>query len=132
VGQIKPPKWAKYSCQTQLGRIKRFGQARRTVDMLNLVYHDTQDEKVYQVLSRRMQNRYDIFGGLPDTIEDDWIESVEKLEDMMDEYIHLRQRARDVFEMRYQETIDPNKDRWELCSRVLARRDVVDRLSAPW
>ena len=46
--------------------------------------------------------------------------------------IHIRQQARDVFEMRYQETIDPDKDRWELCSRVLARRDVLDRLSTPW
>jgi hypothetical protein len=42
------------------------------------------------------------------------------------------QQARDVFEMRYQETVDPDKDRWELCSSVLARRDVVDRLSIPW
>ena len=25
-----------------------------------------------------------------------------------------------------------NKDRWELCSQVLSRRDVVDRLSLPW
>jgi SNF2 family DNA or RNA helicase len=124
--------WNPARLEQRLGRIKRLGQPRRTVDMLNLVYHDTQDEEVYQVLSRRMKDRYDIFGGLPDTIEDDWIESVEKLEDMMDEYIHLRQRARDVFEVRYQETIDPDKDRWELCSRVLARRDVVDRLSAPW
>jgi SNF2 family DNA or RNA helicase len=124
--------WNPSRLEQRLGRIKRFGQARRTVDMLNLVYHDTQDEKVYQVLSRRMKDRYDIFGGLPDTIEDDWIETVEKLEEMMDEYIHLRQKARDVFELRYQETIDPDKDRWELCSRVLARRDVVDRLSVPW
>jgi hypothetical protein len=50
---------------------KRIGQSRQTVDMLNLGYHETQDEKVYQVLSRRMKDRYDIFGGLPDTIEDD-------------------------------------------------------------
>ena len=70
--------------------------------------------------------------GPEDTIEDEWIETVETLEEMMDEYIHLRKKARDVFEMRYQETIDPDKDRWELCSRVLARRDVVDRLSVPW
>lgn len=124
--------WNPSRLEQRLGRIKRFGQARRTVDMLNLVYHDTQDEKVYQVLSRRMRDRYDIFGGLPDTIEDEWIESVEKLDEMMDEYIHLRQKARDVFEVRYQETIDPDKDRWELCSRVLSRRDVVDRLSKPW
>lgn len=124
--------WNPARLEQRLGRIKRFGQARRTVDMLNLVYDETQDEKVYKVLSRRMKDKYDIFGGLPDTIEDEWIESVEKLEEMMDQYIHLRQRARDVFEMKYQETIDPDKDRWELCSRVLSRRDVVDRLSVPW
>ena len=124
--------WNPARLEQRLGRIKRFGQARRTVDMLNLVYHDTQDEKVYQVLSRRMKDRYDILGGLPDTIEDDWTESVEKLEEMMDEYIHLRQKAHDVFAIRYKESIDPDKDRWELCSKVLARRDVVDRLSVPW
>jgi CRISPR/Cas system endoribonuclease Cas6 (RAMP superfamily) len=118
--------------EQRLGRIKRFGQARQTVDMLNLVYHGTQDERVYQALSRRMKERYDIFGGLPDTIEDDWIESVEKLEVMMDEYIHLRQQAQNVFEMRYEQTIDPDENRWELCARVLARRDVVERLSEPW
>ncbi|MCA0313162.1 MAG: phospholipase D-like domain-containing protein [Candidatus Melainabacteria bacterium] len=124
--------WNPSRLEQRLGRIKRFGQVRRVVDMLNLVYHETQDEKVYRALSRRMKDRYDIFGGLPDTIEDDWIETVEKLDEMMDKYIHLRQKARDVFEIRYQETIDPDKDRWELCSRVLSRRDVVDRLSLPW
>jgi hypothetical protein len=47
----------------------------------------------------------------------------------MNEYIHLRQNARDVFEPRYKETIDPEKHRWEHCSRVLSHRVVVDRLS---
>lgn len=124
--------WNPSRLEQRLGRIKRFGQARQTVDMLNLVYHETQDEKVYGVLSRRMKDRYDIFGGLPDTIEDEWIENIELLEDKMDQYIHLRQRTRDVFEIRYQETIDPDKDRWELCSRVFSRRDIVDKLSAAW
>jgi hypothetical protein len=124
--------WNPARLEQRLGRIKRFGQARRTVDMLNLVYHATQDEKVYEVLSQRMRDRYDIFGGLPDTIEDEWIDNIEELEGMMDEYIHLRKKARDVFEIRYQETIDPDRDRWELCARVLSRRDIVDRLSMPW
>jgi superfamily II DNA or RNA helicase len=124
--------WNPSRLEQRLGRIKRLGQTRRTVDMLNLVYHDTQDEKVYRALSQRMKDRYDIFGGLPDTIDDDWIESIEKLEAMMDEYIHLRQQARNAFEIRYEESVDPQKDRWELCSRVLSRRDVVERLSEPW
>ena len=79
-----------------------------------------------------LKDNFDLFGGLLEIIEDDWIETVEQLDAMMDKYVHLRKKARDVFEMRYQETIDPDKDRWELCSRVLARRDVVDRLSIPW
>ena len=87
---------------------------------------------MYEAVSRRMKDHYDIFGGLPDTIEDEWIENIEKLEEMMDQYIHLRQQARNVFEMPYQETIDPDKDQWELCARVLSRRDVVDKLSMPW
>jgi superfamily II DNA or RNA helicase len=124
--------WNPSRLEQRLGRIKRFGQARRTVDMLNLVYHDTQDEKVYQVLSRRLKDQFDLFGGLPDTIEDDWIESVEKLEAMMDTYLHLRHKNRDVFELRYKDTIDPDTNRWELCSRVLARKDVVEKLSESW
>ena len=75
--------WNPARLEQRLGRIKRFGQARRTVDMLNLVYHDTQDEQVYQVISRRLKDRFDIFGVLPDTIEDDWIERVERLETMI-------------------------------------------------
>jgi superfamily II DNA/RNA helicase len=124
--------WNPSRLEQRLGRIKRFGQARRSVDMLNLVYHGTQDEKIYSVLSRRMKDRFDIFGGVPDTIEDEWIDNEEKLEEMMNEYIHLRQNARNAFEMRYKETIDPDRNRWELCSRVLARKDVVEKLSESW
>jgi len=124
--------WNPSRLEQRLGRIKRIGQARRNVDMLNLVYHDTQDEEIYRALSRRLKDKFDIFGSLPDTIEDEWIENIERLDALMDEYIHLRQQARKTFELRYKETIDPDKNRWELCSRVLARKDVVDKLSESW
>jgi superfamily II DNA or RNA helicase len=124
--------WNPSRLEQRLGRIKRFGQARRTVDMLNLVYHETRDEDVYMALSRRMKDRFDIFGGLPDVIEADWIESQQTLEEQMDRYMHLRQRARDVFEMKYAGTINPDANRWELCSRVLSRQDVSERLARPW
>lgn len=124
--------WNPSRLEQRLGRIKRFGQTRRSVDMLNLVYRQTRDEKVYQVLSRRLKDKFDLFGGLPDTIEDEWIEDIERLDALMDEYLHLRQRAKNAFEVRYQQTIDPDQNRWELCSRVLARKDVVEKLSESW
>lgn len=124
--------WNPSRLEQRLGRIKRFGQSRHSVDMLNLVYHDTRDEKVYQVLSRRLRDKFDIFGGLPDTIDDDWINDIEQLDSKMDEYMHLRRKARDAFELRYKETVDPDENRWELCSRVLSRTDVLAKLSEAW
>ena len=124
--------WNPSRLEQRLGRIKRLGQIRRTVDMLNLVYHETQDEIIYSVLSRRLKDKFDIFGGLPDTIEDDWIENIEKLEEMMDKYMHLRKQAQNVFELRYQDNIDPDHNRWELCAKVLSRKDVVEKLSEAW
>ncbi|NJD03472.1 MAG: DEAD/DEAH box helicase [Ruminiclostridium sp.] len=124
--------WNPSRLEQRLGRIKRIGQVRRNVDMLNLVYNNTQDEKIYQVLSRRLKDKYDIFGRLPDTIEDEWIENIEKLEEMMDKYIHLREQAKNVFELRNQTSILPNEQKWELCSKVLSRKDILERLSMPW
>jgi len=124
--------WNPSRLEQRLGRIKRFGQARKTVDMLNLVYHETQDEKIYTVLSERLKDTYDIFGSLPDTIEDEWIEDVEKLAERMDIYIHERKRAQDAFSVKYRTTLDPEANRWELCSEVLSRKDIVKVLSEPW
>jgi len=47
--------------------------------MLNLVNEQTVDEKVYERLSERMRDRYNLFGFLPDTIKDEWIDDIETL-----------------------------------------------------
>ena len=124
--------WNPARLEQRLGRIKRFGQARRTVDMASLVYHDTLDEDIYAALSRRMQDKFDVLGGLPDTLQDEWLDDQRNLADEMDKYISKRKYAHDVFESRYRSTISPDENRWELCSRVLSRKDVNERLSVPW
>ena len=100
--------------------------------MLNLVYSETQDEKVYNVLSDRLRDAYDIFGSLPDTIDDDWIDDEEKLKERMNEYIHERDKAQNAFTVKYRETINPEADLWERCSSVLSRHDILSKLSEPW
>ena len=124
--------WNPSRLEQRLGRIKRFGQTRKDVDMLNLVYHETQDEKVYTVLSERLRDTYDIFGSLPDTIEDDWIADEEHLRERLDSYIHERQNAQNAFSVKYRTSLDPAANKWELCAEVLSRRDIVEILSAPW
>lgn len=126
--------WNPSKLEQRLGRIKRFGQARRTVDMLNLVYAQTRDEKVYSVLSQRLKDKFDIFGSLPDTLDDEWIDDQGKMTAELDKYIERRQAAKNAFEIRYntRESVDPGKERWELCSKVLARGDLVERLNDGW
>jgi superfamily II DNA or RNA helicase len=124
--------WNPSRLEQRLGRIKRFGQQRRSVDMLNLVYAGTRDQVVYDRLSQRMRDRYDIFGSLPDVIEDDWIDDIEHLDDKLSEFIEKRQAARSAFDLRYGDTIDPEGEPWEKCSKVLSRRDLEEALSRGW
>lgn len=124
--------WNPSRLEQRLGRIKRFGQSRSCVDMLNLVYSETQDERVYNVLSERLRDTYDIFGSLPDTIDDEWIEDEEKLKIHMDEYIHERKQTQDAFTLKYRDSLDPEAHLWERCASVLSRRDIVKKMCESW
>ena len=99
--------------------------------MANFVYHGTIDEKVYETLSARMQDRYNIFGTLPDVIEDDWIEDIENLDEKLREFTTKKKQA-NAFDLRYAADVTADEHRWELCERVLARTDVTKRLSRGW
>ena len=124
--------WNPSRLEQRLGRIKRFGQTRKFVDMLNLVYSDTQDEKIYNVLSERLKDTYNIFGSLPDTIDDEWIQDEAQLRDRMDVYIHERDKARNAFSVKYRGSLDPEAHLWERCAEVLSRKDIINKLSLPW
>ena len=123
--------WNPTRLEQRIGRIKRFGQRRETVDMLNLVFEQTVDEKIYERLSERMKNRYDLFGSLPDTIKDEWIEDIETLGERLDEYINAQKTATG-FDLRYTATMMPPEKDWREFTEVLSRRDLATLMSAAW
>lgn len=123
--------WNPTKLEQRIGRIKRFGQVRDKVDMLNLVNQDTVDEKVYERLSERMRDRYDLFGSLPDTIKDEWIADIETLGEKMDEYIEAQKQATG-FDLRYNTTISPDDNDWRDTASVLSRRDLTELMGKGW
>lgn len=123
--------WNPTRLEQRIGRIKRFGQVREKVDMLNLVNEHTVDEKVYEKLSERMQDRYNLFGSLPDTIKDEWIDDIETLGEKMDEYI-IAQKQANGFDLRYTETMAPSAKDWRDCTNVLSRRDFTEHMMSGW
>jgi superfamily II DNA or RNA helicase len=123
--------WNPTRLEQRIGRIKRFGQKREMVDMLNLVNEQTVDQTIYDRLSDRMRNRYDLFGSLPDTIRTEWIENIETLGEKMDEYINAQKEATG-FDLRYTSTMEPPEMDWRDCADVLSRQDFFQLMSAGW
>lgn len=99
--------------------------------MLNLVNEQSVDEKVYDRLSERMRDRFNLFGSLPDTIKDEWIVDIEILGEKMDEYINA-QREATGFDLRYKETAEPSDKDWRDCTEVLSRRDFAQLMRTGW
>jgi superfamily II DNA or RNA helicase len=123
--------WNPTRLEQRIGRIKRFGQTRANVDMLNLVYKDTVDERIYERLSERMKERFDIIGSLPDTIIDEWIENEELIGQKMDEYIEAQKRV-NGFDIRYNTNLDAREDEWRNCTQVLSRRGIDNFMRKGW
>lgn len=132
--------WNPSRLEQRIGRIKRFGQLRDSVDMLNLVYEGSRDEDVYDKISERMKDKFDIFGQLPDTLSDDWIDDAQGLDKELKKFVIGRQRA-NAFDARWGNTATgvsmSNAERewqrgWQTCREVLSRRDIAKRLGEGW
>jgi SNF2 family DNA or RNA helicase len=65
--------WNPTRLEQRKGRIVRIGQPRESVDLLNLRYRGSVEDRVHLVLAERLQNIHNIFGQVPDTLEDIWI-----------------------------------------------------------
>ena len=91
--------WKPSKLEQRIVRIKRFGQARDDVDMLHLVYEGSRDEASYDKLSPRMKD-FDIFGQLPDTLYDEWIDDEERLGEELRRFATRRECAT-AFDVRW-------------------------------
>jgi len=78
-----------------------------------------------------MRDRYDLFGSLPDTIKDEWIEDIETLGEKMDEFINAKKEATG-FDLRYTGTMEAPERDWRDCSEVLSRRDFSELMAKGW
>lgn len=114
--------WNPSRLEQRIGRIKRIGQRRDAVDVLNLVYAGTRDEVIYDRLSRRMRDRFDLFGQLPDVIEDDWIDDADALDRELESFIEKR-RSANAFSLRWGgPQPEPRSVRMNGLGRTLGRR----------
>jgi superfamily II DNA/RNA helicase len=65
--------WNPARLEQRKGRIDRIGQLASSIDILNLRYRGSVEDEVHHVLSSRLQQIREIFGTIPDTLEDVWV-----------------------------------------------------------
>ena len=65
--------WNPARLEQRKGRIDRIGQLASTIEVLNLRYRGSVEDDVHRALSGRLQAIRDVFGTVPDTLEDVWV-----------------------------------------------------------
>ena len=121
--------WNPSRLEQRKGRIQRIGQVRSEVDVYNMRYANSVEDRVRRLLSERLENVSRLFGQLPDTLEDAWVrvalgeieEAKRTIDAVPDEH---------PFALRYREEV--RRVDWESCARVLADDARRRSLSRGW
>lgn len=121
--------WNPTRLEQRKGRIQRIGQARSEVWIANLRYRDSVEDRVHNVLADRLEAIHDLFGQIPDTLEDVWVQVALNDEAAANQMIDRTASTRNPFDVKYSRVDDAD---WEACSSVLNPISVREILGKSW
>lgn len=121
--------WNPTKLEQRKGRIQRIGQLNDVVHVYNMRYKDSVEDRVHSLLSSRLESIYNVFGQLPDVLEDVWINVAmgekEKALEIIDNVPDIH-----PFENRYNMGVEHVN--WETCSRVLDKQEKRSYFEKSW
>lgn len=121
--------WNPTRLEQRKGRIQRIGQARSTVRVLNLRYQDSVEDKVHIALADRLQAIFEMFGQIPDVLEDVWVDVA---------LGSVAEAERRIGELNWKHPFDDRYGRiedvagWDECAEVVNAKDKVEALRKGW
>jgi ERCC4-related helicase len=122
--------WNPTRLEQRKGRIQRIGQQADKIYIYNMRYRDSVEDKVHSKLSGRLQGIYNLFGQIPDVLEDVWVAIAQNDEKRAEEAIN-KLPQKHPFEIKYEEAI-PDCGDWEKCAVVLYKHDMMVALRKGW
>lgn len=121
--------WNPTRLEQRKGRIQRIGQARSEIWIANLRYRDSVEDRVHQVLADRLEAIHGLFGQIPDTLEDVWVQVALNDEQAARQLIDRTTATRNPFDVKYSKVEDAD---WETCASVLNSVSMKELLSREW
>jgi len=121
--------WNPTRLEQRKGRIQRIGQSRNEVFIANLRYRDSVEDRVHRVLADRLEAIHDLFGQIPDTLEDVWVHMALQDEEKARQRIERTSETRNPFDLKYSHVEDAD---WESSPLVIDPFEVNDLLTKGW
>lgn len=121
--------WNPTRLEQRKGRIQRIGQVNDTIYVFNMRYKDSVEDRVHELLSNRLKSITDVFGQLPDVLEDVWIKIASNEREEAEKIIDNVPKVH-PFENRYNKGVK-NID-WESCSTVLDKKEKRTYFNQGW
>lgn len=121
--------WNPTRLEQRKGRIQRIGQVYDEVFIYNMRYKGSVEDRVHYILSERLENIHELFGQIPDILEDVWINvalnDIEEAQRRIDEVPKAH-----PFGLRYHVNVE--RIDWESCVKVLDRAEKRAHLKRGW
>jgi len=117
--------WNPTRLEQRKGRIQRIGQIRDEVLLYNMRYRGSVEDRVHELLSKRLEDIFELFGQVPDILEDAKVDIA--LGDEQEAQRKIRSISkRHPFDERYSQVTNID---WDSCSKVLDAGDRRKMLS---
>ena len=124
--------WNPTVLEQRKGRIQRIGQTSDTIFLYNLRYRGSVEDQVHRALSDRLNDIYQIFGQIPDTVVAVWIAAAVGRRAQARARLDALPRDLDPpFARSARPQSFPAAD-WEGCAAVLDRDEARSQLSRGW
>lgn len=123
--------WNPTRLEQRKGRIQRIGQRFEKVYVYNMRYLKSVEDAVHARLSARLNDIHDLFGQIPDTLEDVWVHTaLGRIEEAQNRINAVVQKH--PFDIRYNSNANITGPKWEECSEVLNKVERLELLGTGW
>jgi len=121
--------WNPTRLEQRKGRIQRGGQRFDKIFLYNMRYKDSVEDRVHELLSKRLRTITKVFGQLPDVLEDAWINvAIDKKEEAKKIIDNVPEKH--PYDIKYDKEVETSD--WESCYKILAEEAKLEKLRESW